>query len=482
MKIMPIGKTLRSRYIILQKLGSGGFGDTYLAKDLDLPGNFLCVVKHLKPKELKPNTLSVAQRLFDREAKFLYRLGQCDRIPMLYAHFEEDGEFYLVQEFIEGHDLSQEIISGQPWSEEETVKLVQEILEILAIVHRENAIHRDIKPSNIMRRKRDGKLVLIDFGAVKEISGLSADVDGQTSATVGIGSPGYMPNEQSNGKPKLASDIYAVGTIAIQALTGLRPSQIPDDPNTGEILWRDRVPHVSDRLANILSKMVRSHFKERYQDASEALQSLLSPLELSVTVSPTATTLPVTSSKESPQPARISLGAIVLGLIATTALAIAGVAAINRPLPPSLSSLYTELENYLLAGDWQKADLQTNRIMLRVAGREAEGWLDTQSIKSFPCSDFQRLDRLWVKYSDGYFGFSVQKPIYLETKNKLGEYNPLAYRQFGERVGWRGNGYWKSYADLTFHKLAPKGHLPRWGPFNDLGDWEESIILEKCYS
>ena len=481
---MPIiGKTLRSRYKILEKLGSGGFGDTYLAQDVDLPGDSLCALKHLRPKDPHPNVLTVAKKLFNREASFLYRLGQHNQIPSLYGHFEEDGEFYLVQEFIEGHDLTQELIAGQPWSEQQAIALVQEILEVLAVIHQENAIHRDLKPSNIRRRKQDGKLVLIDFGAVKEIGNLTVDGDGQTSATIGIGSPGYMPNEQSNGKPKLASDIYAVGTIAIQAITGVKPSLIKEDPNTGELLWQSLAPHASDRAVHLLSNMVRSHFKERYQNAAEALEALLNPISLPVTLSLTATTLQVAvpdTLNESPNPSKVSLGTIILSLVTTAAVAIAGMATINIPSSSSLSSLYSELEKHLAAGQWQKADLQTNRIMLKVARREREGWLNTPSIQNFSCSDFRRLDELWLKYSDGQFGFSVQKPIYLETGNQLGEYNPIAYRQFGDRVGWRENGYWKSYGDLTFARRAPQGHFPRWGPLNDLGDWEESVILKQC--
>lgn len=479
---MLIGKLLKKRYKILQPLGSGGFGDTYLAQDLKYSEPTWRVVKHLQPKNSTPNVLEVAKKLFDREASFLYRLGQCDRIPTLYAHFEEDKEFYLVQEFIKGHDLTQEMILGQPWSEEKTLQLLQELLEILALVHRENAIHRDIKPSNIMRRKGDGKLILIDFGAVKEINSLTVDSSGQTSMTVGIGSPGYMPNEQSNGKPKLASDIYAVGAIGIQALTAYKPDRLEENPQTGELIWRHLAPQTSDRLISILSKMVSSHFRDRYQNASEALKALLTPVALPTAVASTATTVQVTSFQEAPKQSKTFLGTIVTGLIVTTAIALGGIAATNIQVPEasSASLLYEELEKHLASGEWQEADLQTNRIMLYVAGREKEGWLNTRSIKNFSCRDFQRIDKLWLKYSDGHFGFSVQKPIYLKTANPLGEYDPIAYRHFGERVGWREKGYWKSYVDLTFTKLAPKGHLPRWGPFNDLGDWEESILIGRC--
>jgi formylglycine-generating enzyme required for sulfatase activity len=274
-----VGQTLRSRYQIIKSLGSGGFGDTYLAQDLDLPNKPYCVVKHLKPKTNDPAVLPIAKTLFDREAQSLYQLGNnSDQIPQLFAHFEENSQFYLVQEFVDGHDLTKEIIPGQIQSEEFVRQLLKDILEVLAVVHQNNVIHRDIKPQNLMRRQSDGKIVLIDFGAVKEIGTLLINTQGETSVSVAIGSPGYMPNEQTNGRPKFASDVYAVGMMGIQALTGFFPQQLQEDPETGEIIWRDYA-QVSDELAEILDKMVRDHFSQRYQTASAALEALMPIIE-----------------------------------------------------------------------------------------------------------------------------------------------------------------------------------------------------------
>ncbi len=267
---------LRKRYKILGSLGSGGFGDTYLAEDLDLPSKPKCVVKHLRPKNVKPEVLTIARRLFESEAGALYRLGNLsNQIPKLFAHFEENGEFYLVQEFVDGHNLGAEIIPDNPWSEDKIIQLLQQILKVLVVVHQQNIIHRDIKPQNLMRCREDGKIVLIDFGAVKEIKGLTANSQGLVTSTIVIGSNGYMPNEQANSKPKLSSDIYAVGVIGIQALTGKLPQDFEEDRNSGEIIWRNEA-NVSNKLANVLTKMVRYKFSERYQTASEALQALSS--------------------------------------------------------------------------------------------------------------------------------------------------------------------------------------------------------------
>ena len=269
---------LAGHYQIVRHLGGGGFGQTFLAKDSHLPGNPLCVVKQLKPRFTAPATLQTAKRLFDREAETLYRLGDHDQIPRLFAHFEQEREFYLVQEFIEGERLDKElteITSGKQFREAYVIALMHDILQVLAFVHQQNVIHRDIKPVNLIRRSRDSKIVLIDFGAVKEVSNQAANLHGQTSLTVASGSPGYMPSEQQSFRPHKSSDIYAVGMVCIQALTGLEPKKLPKD-SSGEIccaLFSDRAP-VSPGLAAILDKMVRYDYRDRYFDATIALEAL----------------------------------------------------------------------------------------------------------------------------------------------------------------------------------------------------------------
>lgn len=266
------GKTLMGRYTIRKVLGSGGFGETYIAEDTQRPGNPTCVVKQLRPNSNNPKLFQLARRLFQQEAETLEKLGKHEQIPQLLAYFEEDQEFYLVQEFIPGQPLSSELSLGKQVPEFRVVAILQELLTILEFVHSYHVIHRDIKPSNIIRRRSDSKLVLIDFGAVKEISQLTED-DRHTGFTVGIGTQGYMPNEQCAGNPRFNSDVYAVGMIGIQALTGLSPSQLTQDKNTGEIPWKHRA-QVSYALAEVLSKMVRYDFRKRYQSATEVLQAL----------------------------------------------------------------------------------------------------------------------------------------------------------------------------------------------------------------
>ncbi|MBE8998568.1 CHASE2 domain-containing protein [Nostoc sp. LEGE 12447] len=266
------GKVLARRYKIVKVLGSGGFSETYIAEDTQRPGSPLCVVKQLKPASTKPEALQLARRLFHSEAQTLEKLGTHDQIPQLLAYFEEDEEFYLVQEQIIGHTLNQELPPGRAIDEIAAIKIVRDLLQTLIFVHKNNVIHRDIKPSNIIRRHSDGKLVLIDFGAVKEVSTKQLDTEEQTPFTIGIGTQGYAPSEQCFGRPQYSSDIYAVGMVGIRALTGVAPRELDRDAD-GEIKWSDS-SQISRSVANIFSKMVLDDFKHRYQSASEALEDL----------------------------------------------------------------------------------------------------------------------------------------------------------------------------------------------------------------
>ena len=267
------GKVLGGRYKIISHLGGGGFGQTYLAEDYQLPNTPGCVVKQFKPIVVNAEALNVARRLFDREARTLHQLGSHDQIPRLLAHFEEDNEFYLVQEYIEGNTLSQEIHQSKRLNEAEVISFLEDILSTLEYVHKQNVIHRDIKPSNLIRRKRDGKFVLIDFGAVKQISHQELNEQERTGINTFISTRGYTPLEQIEGYPSYNSDIYALGITAIQALTGKHPQQLQRHLKTDLFVWREQV-QVSDKLAAILNKMVHTNSRDRYQSVGEVLNDL----------------------------------------------------------------------------------------------------------------------------------------------------------------------------------------------------------------
>jgi len=284
--------TLGGRYKIISELGAGGFGKTFVAEDLHLPGHPQCVLKQLKPQVSDAKSLQMARRLFDTEAQVLYQLGNHDQIPRLLAHFEDNQEFFLAQELIEGKLLSKELVKGKPCSEARVINLLQGILQVLAFVHQRDVIHRDIKPSNLIRRSRDGRMVLIDFGAVKQVSTQFANPEKGQTKTISIGTQGYTPKEQLGGNPRFSSDVYAVGIIGIQALTGVHPRHFKEHPDTGEIEWRDTSegshPHsgsqqlasehpsqeLNSELAAFLDRMVCYDFRDRYQTAAEALEAL----------------------------------------------------------------------------------------------------------------------------------------------------------------------------------------------------------------
>lgn len=313
-----LGKLLGSRYKVVQVLGSGGFGHTYIAEDTQRPGNPACVLKHLSFHSHDPAVLQQVRRLFYAEAETLEKLGQHHpQIPQLLAYFEEAAEFYLVQEFIVGTSLNVELTLGTKWSEAQAIALLEDVLAVLDYIHAQGVIHRDLKPENLIRRQQDGKLVLIDFGAVKTITTQVTAVASQTYLSMPIYTSGYAPSEQCLGQPRFNSDLYALGMITIQTLTGLRPVQLPLNPNTSEVVWRDQA-QVSDQLANILDKMVRYHFAERYQSAAEVLRDLSQ-----FTDSPLPPTTPTTPQIVKRQKLWLAIAGLGVVSLATTGIVLA---------------------------------------------------------------------------------------------------------------------------------------------------------------
>lgn len=253
-------------YKVVKKLGSGSFGHVYLVTNGETQQE--CVIKILHPISQQPNFIKQAKRLFQQEATILKKVNH-SQVPKLIDYFEEDGEFYLVEEYIQGYTLRNELKPNQPWTQEATIKLLQEGLSILKDIHHCGIIHRDVKPDNFIRRQQDQKLVLIDFGAVKEFN---IEQSRLIDPTVALGTRGYMPTEQARGKPYKNSDIYALGMIAIQALTGKNPMELDEDEE-GEIIWRNGL-NINPALGDILSQMVRYHHKVRYQCADDVINAL----------------------------------------------------------------------------------------------------------------------------------------------------------------------------------------------------------------
>lgn len=268
-----IGLLLEGRYRVVKLLGSGGFGETYVAEDTQRPGSPTCVVKQLKIISDDPKAHRLARRLFSAEATTLEQLGHHSQIPRLLAYFEAQYSFYLVEEMIEGRLLRDELASRKPKSSLYVLQLLQDLLPVIAFVHSQGVIHRDIKPSNLIRRKADNRLVLIDFGAVKQISNRLTDVDAQITSTIGIGTQGYMPSEQSAGLPSFNSDLYAIGITAIEALTGIPPYALQRD-KSGEVIWRHAAPGLQPQFGDLIAQLVRYDFTERYQTSEAVLEDL----------------------------------------------------------------------------------------------------------------------------------------------------------------------------------------------------------------
>lgn len=250
-------------YQIVKKLSQGSFGTTYLAKDLHLPDKPLVVVKQFTPNKSDEGTFSKAKHLFDQEAKTLQKLNNNQNIPNLFAFFEENDKLFIVQEYIEGTTLRQEFKARKaPYSEQEVIALIKNILTPLTIVHSNVIVHRDIKPENLICTT-DNKIAIIDFGAIKQII-----EDHHNSGTI-IGTIGYMPHEQLEGsRISYSCDVYATGIIAIEALMGYK---IKDSILRQEELQNSSI---SDVLKEILLKITAFDPRDRYISAKEALEAL----------------------------------------------------------------------------------------------------------------------------------------------------------------------------------------------------------------
>ncbi|MEO0801326.1 MAG: protein kinase [Cyanobacteria bacterium J06642_2] len=261
---------IRNRYRPYKKLGQGGFGVTFLARDQDLPSKPWRVIKQLRVIGASPQTAKLSQELFAREAEVLEALGQHSQIPTLYAHFEEGGHFYLVQEFVLGPTLSRELKRHGPMSEEQVRKVLREVAVVLSYVHSNNTVHRDIKPANLIRRKEDQRLVLIDFGAVKQTKLEGMEV---SSAITAIRSLGYSPPEQMSGQAiEPASDLYALGATCLNLLTRQLPTKFFDHKHNCWT-WREQL-ELSDEFIDILTKLLEPALVDRFASATEVLRSL----------------------------------------------------------------------------------------------------------------------------------------------------------------------------------------------------------------
>lgn len=267
-----IPSLLRGRYRAVKPIGQGGFGRTYLAQDEDRLGTH-CVLKQFSPQVQGTKSLEKAVRLFNQEAVRLDELGEHPQIPRLLAYFEQDGLLYLVQQFIEGQSLLQEMRQSGAFNERQIRDLLADLLPVLRFIHNHQVIHRDITPANILRRQSDNRLVLIDFGVAKQIG---ETTPGETGTR--IGTEGYAPIEQfRGGRAYPASDLYSLGATCLHLMTETRPDNLYD-PLEGRWIWREHLLErgtvVSDQFAEMMDLMLKDLVNERYQSADEVMRDL----------------------------------------------------------------------------------------------------------------------------------------------------------------------------------------------------------------
>ncbi|NJL00898.1 MAG: serine/threonine protein kinase [Spirulinaceae cyanobacterium SM2_1_0] len=366
----PIGQVLQQRYEIIRLLGSGAFGHTYVARDLQQGKGASCLIKHFQSHRGYPHLLKTSRRIFVTEAEMLKKLGIHDQIPRFIDCFEADEQFYLAQELIVGQPLSEELSllkhANLRDREAEVIYFLRDLLHVLDFVHSQGIIHCDVKPNNIMRRAKDGRLVLVDFGAAQPIRSPERDRDLigtlPLKSAVAVSPSGYLAAEQLVGKPYANSDIYATGIVAIQILTGIDPAKLQLNLETNEINWQHiRTRHKSSSALNraltaILRQMVRYNHQQRYQSAREvlrALEPLLEPARRSllrasepaqvVTPTPTPAEVPAAKVAEpTPTPTPVPTK--------TPALRSPAPAAIKTTQPPTSAAGFQDWQ------DWQEAE------------------------------------------------------------------------------------------------------------------------------
>jgi serine/threonine protein kinase, bacterial len=263
---------LHKRYVAIKKIGRGGFGTTYLAVDMAQKNQY-CVVKQLELATANPESHRTALDLFAREAKTLAKLDH-KQIPKLLDYFEENDQFYLIQDFVLGKDLEKEIKKGGIYQESSAKQFLRKMLPVLQYVHSQKVIHRDIKPGNILREKQTNELFLIDFGAVKEQANTQLMSQNPQSAftKISVGTMGFAPPEQLAMRPVYSSDIYALAATCIYLLTGKAPKDLCDN-TTGELAW-EKYTNVTANFAKVLNKMLELDVRKRFVSADDVIKAL----------------------------------------------------------------------------------------------------------------------------------------------------------------------------------------------------------------
>ncbi|WP_287239681.1 MULTISPECIES: serine/threonine-protein kinase [unclassified Okeania] len=453
---------LQRRYRLLKKVGQGGFGKTFLGVDEKHPLKLPCILKQLSCPTQDPESHHTTARLFRREVMRLVQLGQHPQIPLLLAHFQHNQNLYLVQEYIQGLTLKQELQQQGVFNEEQIWQFLRSLLPVLQFIHQHQIIHRDIKPENIIRRisppinyqkpphlpgenqleklGKVGEIVLIDFGVAKLLTGTALIRTGTI-----IGSPEYMAPEQTRGKALPASDLFSLGVTCIHLLTDVAPWDMFDVINDCW-RWRDFLPSggsVSQSLGNILDKLLQNSVSQRYQTAEQVLEVLESRSNIVRRPVKNVESLALVNQKLSVLPSVRSL----VGRFIPQVMALD-----ENQLISAVGVKYRKLQYLLAVQKWREADMETWGVLCDALGKRRKSYLFRDDIDNLPCEDLLTIDCLWVKYSQGKFGFSVQKQIYESVDKDYGE--------FCSQVGWLTYNLHFRDRGFKFRSWAPVGHLP----------------------
>ncbi|MBE9233132.1 GUN4 domain-containing protein [Cuspidothrix issatschenkoi LEGE 03284] len=431
------------QYIIKKVIGGGGFGETYLAEDTE--ENRLVVIKTLNREQREKPDFAERQKKFRKEA---LDLSKCyhPHIVQVYDNFPEDGLWAIVMEHIDGDDLAVYVenytAENGYLSETEALRYIDQIGQALECVHERKLLHRDVKPNNILLRRKTKEAVLIDFGLAREFQ------PGKIRSMTATKTEGYAPIEQYERRGDFGyyTDVYALAATLYSLLTNRVP--IPANYRAEEDVKLSPPQKfnqkISDKLNAAILKGMELEPQNRPQTVREfrELLGLVVKPVVNISIPPPVNNNPVVVQEKQQQ---------------------------NIPTPQPVNQEvqlksycgmdYSKLRDLLTQGKWKEADEETRRVMLAVAKREKEGWLNDRSIDNFPCEDLRTIDQLWVKYSGGKFGFSVQKRIY-QGFGGTREYNSEIWEKFGNKVGWRKGGNWLYYKDITFDKKSAEGHLP----------------------
>ncbi|TAF02958.1 MAG: serine/threonine protein kinase, partial [Nostocales cyanobacterium] len=448
-------------------IGGGGFGETYLAEDTE--ENRLVVIKTLKREQWEKPDFADRQKRFRQEALSLARCHH-PHVVQVYDIFLENGLQTIVMEYIEGEDLEKytEAYTAENGylSETEALSYINQIGQALEVVHERGLLHRDVKPNNILLRRKTKEAVLIDFGLAREFQ------PGKIRSMTASKTEGYAPIEQYERRGDFGyyTDVYALAGTLYTLLTLRVPIPANYRAEDDVILQPPKKynQNISDKVNAAILKGMELEPQNRPQSVRE-FREILGFVNKPAPIStpqprqqqniPTPPPPPPVNTVRLPQPENSSsfvskIKEIFIPQISTPQP--------NNPqveLKSDVGMDYRKLQNYLKAGKWKEADEETTRVMLAVAKREQEGYLDVKHIDNFPCADLLTIDQLWVKYSNGKFGFSVQKRIY-QGLGGTKEYNQEIWEKFGNKVGWRKGGSWLYYNGFTFDIKAPEGHLP----------------------